>query len=572
MYWNFQVARKLTTTKAEYNSLAGRRNFSYLMCWEIKWTIYYATALRNFALINNNPTDMNAHIAPRPDAFTLVELIVVISILAILATIAIAAFSGYGTSSRNSVKAADLSNMRKVLELNRIERWSFAQPDNGTAITYSGAIAWTQGTFGDGVMRNLNRFSPKPVDPQTRIEYAYSVAGHGSAYELWAVYEAGLFWLAPIEQVNAASLLAGIAHVEGNYNGIYLTASTGGVDYVLAVPTLIASDLTDPDLASIAQEWKFVVDGRGILPPQFSVAYTSSTGALLIPSQLLAYVGTLRSLKANMNKMIKAASVLQASYSGTLLTRNVNYAELFSVPISTSTPSEAAQVYASALFGGREGLSFNSAANGPIPWHWAWGQNTGWINMAPSNGDLVISATGITGHAWSDSRWWIKFNTPTSSVTNSCAGNVAGRAWASGFGWVDFSQVAIDGNGFMQGRAIDAESGIIVFRWAGFQTQTAFRPSCAGSPAISITSPANGAVIADTTPEITGTGGTPASTVVVTGPNGETCSALVASDGSFNCSFTTNLTADPQTLSATEVSTSGQAGDSLTWQVSVQSQ
>jgi prepilin-type N-terminal cleavage/methylation domain-containing protein len=76
-----------------------------------------------FLLIDNNQLkDMNAFTARHPDAFTLVELIVVISILAILATIAIIAFSGYGTSSRNSVKAADLSNMRKVLELNRIER------------------------------------------------------------------------------------------------------------------------------------------------------------------------------------------------------------------------------------------------------------------------------------------------------------------------------------------------------------------------------------------------------------------------------------------------------------------
>ena len=37
----------------------------------------------------------------------------------------------------------------------------------------------------------------------------------------------------------------------------------------------------------------------------------------------------------------------------------------------------------------------------------AWGENTGWINMAPTNGNVDVSTTAITGNAWGENTGWI---------------------------------------------------------------------------------------------------------------------------------------------------------------------
>ena len=46
-------------------------------------------------------------------------------------------------------------------------------------------------------------------------------------------------------------------------------------------------------------------------------------------------------------------------------------------------------------------------------------------------------------------------NGHSAHVSNTCAGNLAGHAWTEGFGWIDFADAVIDGNGYIQGRAVD---------------------------------------------------------------------------------------------------------------------
>ncbi len=84
--------------------------------------------------------------------FTLTELIVVISILAILATISFVAIGAYFSRTRDSTRIGDLAMYAKSLDVGYLSMGSYPIPDNGFAVTFSGAGVWNQGTVGDGVM------------------------------------------------------------------------------------------------------------------------------------------------------------------------------------------------------------------------------------------------------------------------------------------------------------------------------------------------------------------------------------------------------------------------------------
>ncbi len=205
-------------------------------------------------------------------AFTLVELIVVITILAILWTIAFISFEWYSKNARDSVRVSDLNNIRKNLEIFITEKWFYPNPDNGINITYIWAIAWTQWTVWDNVITNLSRINKKPTDPLTNNEYTYSITNAKIEYQLWAIDEGGLLSFnssSLISTTNAATEKRATAIVVWTYNEKILKVSTGGIDYILAVPTIINADLTDGDLQSIIDNRKLVYNNYQNLPDSY---------------------------------------------------------------------------------------------------------------------------------------------------------------------------------------------------------------------------------------------------------------------------------------------------------------
>ncbi|NDE67970.1 tryptophan-rich sensory protein [bacterium] len=90
---------------------------------------------------------------------------------------------------------------------------------------------------------------------------------------------------------------------------------------------------------------------------------------------------------------------------------------------------------------------------------YAWGENIGWINFAPTQGQiyegLSVTDTAVTGYAWSSNFGWINFN-PTNSgqgVTNTTGGVLGGSAWIQNLGWLSMSGVTIDSSGVLRGVA-----------------------------------------------------------------------------------------------------------------------
>lgn len=174
--------------------------------------------------------------------FTLVELIVVITILSILGTIGFLSIQWYSGNARDGSRLSDLSNLSKSLELYQIRTGSYPSPDNAFNVTYSGGTLWSQWSAGDGLMTALSLWSPlnkKPLDPLLNKEYSYSLSS--KEYQIKADFE-GVVALSPfVQQAYAATGNPTVSRVFGKYNGVVSKTSTGGMVYMVAVPSIMTS-------------------------------------------------------------------------------------------------------------------------------------------------------------------------------------------------------------------------------------------------------------------------------------------------------------------------------------------
>jgi len=89
------------------------------------------------------------------------------------------------------------------------------------------------------------------------------------------------------------------------------------------------------------------------------------------------------------------------------------------------------------------------------------------INFNPSNGNVTVSATSVTGYAWGENGSWINLAPTLGGVSNDGAGILSGYAWGENVGWINFKPtnggVTIDCNGDFSGYAWSERRGWIVF-------------------------------------------------------------------------------------------------------------
>ena len=117
-------------------------------------------------------------------AFTLVELIVVITILAVLATVAFISFQGYTSSSRDSVRLADLKNISKSFEINRTKGIDFPLPDKKVDISSSGTIFQYQWELSQNILNSDLNIFDWWVDPLTWDNYWYAVNSARNKFQI----------------------------------------------------------------------------------------------------------------------------------------------------------------------------------------------------------------------------------------------------------------------------------------------------------------------------------------------------------------------------------------------------
>lgn len=71
---------------------------------------------------------------------------------------------------------------------------------------------------------------------------------------------------------------------------------------------------------------------------------------------------------------------------------------------------------------------------------YAWGENTGWINLSPTNGGVANTSEGVlSGYAWGERIGWINFNPTNGGVIINSSGEFTGYAWGERIGWISFN-------------------------------------------------------------------------------------------------------------------------------------
>lgn len=122
-------------------------------------------------------------------AFTLTEIIVVTVILGILWSVAFLSYNGYTKNARDTIRIKTIDEITTVLQLYKTFRSAYPEPSSSVDMSFSGAIAWTQWTFGESTRRQTWKIAGVLQDPLYGNEYTYSVTANRKEYQLGYVLE-----------------------------------------------------------------------------------------------------------------------------------------------------------------------------------------------------------------------------------------------------------------------------------------------------------------------------------------------------------------------------------------------
>jgi hypothetical protein len=110
-------------------------------------------------------------------------------------------------------------------------------------------------------------------------------------------------------------------------------------------------------------------------------------------------------------------------------------------------------------------FSFASAFSVLSTNKYAWSNNVGYINFE----HVTVSDTALSGYGWSANKGFINFAPVQAGVLNDGTGNLSGEAWGEGLGYIDFSNVSINGaTGKFSGTATGTLVGTITFDCPNF--------------------------------------------------------------------------------------------------------
>ena len=202
-------------------------------------------------------------------AFTLVELIVVIAIKAILSTIAFISLQWYSTYARDSVRVTDINSLMKALELYKVDNWDYPVPDNSTNIVYSWSTVWSQLVIGESVTKGFISISDILLDPLTSTPYTYSITNQKDEYQIGSIMENSILSFNNLNTVNAADTKYD-AYVVWNYNWKFTKLKSWNVTYVFDTPSILAYDISNPDIVNIYKNKKFVFNWFNNIPSSYS--------------------------------------------------------------------------------------------------------------------------------------------------------------------------------------------------------------------------------------------------------------------------------------------------------------
>ncbi|MDD3301993.1 MAG: two-component regulator propeller domain-containing protein [Candidatus Gracilibacteria bacterium] len=279
--------------------------------------------------------------------FTLAELLVTMAIFIILGLIAFLCIDSYTKNARDSVRISDMKGIQKILGLYIIQRGLYPEPTKGKDVLYEGARVWTQGVFGDPTFSNVKIINKKPIDPLRFIEYTYSVTSDRQEYQLVGVLENPENITLKNSFVKSANAYENnVSFSLGTYNGLLARCHTGGLDYFLALPSIVSNDLSSLNLVDIISNKSLVYNKYSNLPSNFSGVYDVDNNFNFMPNNLLLYTGSIRDF-IDSSKQIDLLRYLQDSYSGTIVIADDDMVEkITEMYIDINSPSGKAKALA----------------------------------------------------------------------------------------------------------------------------------------------------------------------------------------------------------------------------------
>ncbi|MDP2090747.1 MAG: prepilin-type N-terminal cleavage/methylation domain-containing protein [Candidatus Gracilibacteria bacterium] len=297
-------------------------------------------------------------------AFTLVELIVVITILAILGTIAFISYTGFSVRSRDGVRLSDIFSIKTSMDLYEIDNGKYPIPSNGINVTYSGAIVWNQGTFGESVYTNISKLDKIPLDPLTGNQYSYSVTQDRIQYQIAGIIEGDEISMISdkllvnnfIPQVNAGDVYSK-ALVKGNYNGIVSKVINLSNCDILSVPSIITSELSlSTDYVDLHDSGWLVYNGFNNLPATYKKSKFYLYGGFdFFSNNLLVYSdnNNCSELFSNTNsgtlEKVKLLKGIQDGYNGTLFADVGEIKNILDLDIDINNPNQTTINYSKNL-------------------------------------------------------------------------------------------------------------------------------------------------------------------------------------------------------------------------------
>ncbi len=353
------------------------------------------------------------------NAFTLTELIIVIVILAILWAISFIAMESYSKNSRDSVRISWISSISTAIEMFAIETWFYPVPSEWTEITFSWAEVWTQGTIWKSVVDQVDALSDSLyslVDPITQTPYTYSRLNSKDEFQIASAIEGEISFndyniLVP--QAFAASGQVVSAYVKGTYNWVAARVSTWETAYVLAIPSIVSSDLSITDVVNYIDNNKFVYHGFQNLPDVYRNSVFEVDGGSIEykPKAIVVYSSGSFDALDEVSVQLQLLKNLQEAYSGSLvvnseaLNRNIQL-----TPIDLESPSSNAEYLACNIskYILRSGECEGSFS---LPWEWVSGS----CDLQPSIDNAVFhtwspTSTGqvwVYDEAWSEDCSWL---------------------------------------------------------------------------------------------------------------------------------------------------------------------
>ncbi|MFK7779890.1 MAG: two-component regulator propeller domain-containing protein [Candidatus Gracilibacteria bacterium] len=276
-------------------------------------------------------------------AFTLIELIVSLIILVIIGGVGFFSFLSYLSTARDLSRVMEFKNIESSMSSFVLKTGFYPTPTDPVEIFYSGGLVWTQGTYTNETSNTIG-YSTDITDPLTKDLYTYSVKNSGREFSLAGVLEKSQdialnTGFMGNTYAAASGSVVGTAIVGGNYNGELLSVNNGSTNYVLALPSIISSDISSNNLTDILNNNKLVYNSFQNLPSSYtSELYNLDANLDFSANSLVVFSGSISKLKQSYNQVVLLQNLFNA-YSGSILGKDISVAKIDSVELFAPEPS-----------------------------------------------------------------------------------------------------------------------------------------------------------------------------------------------------------------------------------------